>query len=147
MKVKEIILHCSATKEGKDFSLKDIERWHKERGFRKIGYHYVIDRDGTIEKGRKENEMGSHCFGHNNDSIGICYIGGLDTKGKPKDTRTTEQKKSLMELVVDIMSRYNLTIQDVHCHNEYANKECPCFTIDSFRQDFIKYTNEKWKKE
>lgn len=88
MKVQEIIIHCSATKEGVDFKAKDIERWHKQRGFKKIGYHYVIDLDGTIEQGRKETENGAHTVGHNSIALGICYIGGLDKNGKPKDTRT-----------------------------------------------------------
>ena len=89
--IKSIILHCSATPEGKDFTVADITRWHKERGFRTIGYHYVVYRDGTVHKGRPVEQIGAHCEGHNKDSIGVCYIGGLMTDGKtPKDTRTTE---------------------------------------------------------
>ena len=86
-KVMYLILHCAATPEGKSFTAKDIDKMHKQRGFKKIGYHYVIDLDGTIEKGRAENEIGAHCIGYNSKSIGICYIGGLAKDSKtPKYT-------------------------------------------------------------
>ena len=89
--IKSIILHCSATPEGKDFTVADITRWHKERGFRTIGYHYVVYRDGTVHKGRPVEQIGAHCEGHNKNSIGVCYIGGLMADEKtPKDTRTAE---------------------------------------------------------
>ena len=90
--VNEIIIHCSATPEGRNFKASDIDHWHRQRGFKKIGYHYVIDLDGTIEVGRDEDEIGAHCVGHNRESLGICYIGGLDCNLKPKDTRTEAQK-------------------------------------------------------
>lgn len=91
-KINQIIVHCSATPEGKNFNANDIDRWHKERGFDCIGYHYVIDLDGTIEKGRPIEKVGAHVKGHNSNSIGVCYIGGLASDGKtPKDTRTVEQ--------------------------------------------------------
>ena len=95
-KINLIIVHCSATPEGKDFTVDDITRWHKARGFKTIGYHYVIYRDGSIHKGRPVSEEGAHCVGHNKNSIGVCYIGGLAADGKtPKDTRTDSQKSSL----------------------------------------------------
>lgn len=126
-KVDEIILHCSATKEGQNFKAKDIDAWHKQRGFKGIGYHYVIDLDGTVETGRPEDEIGAHCLNHNARSIGICYIGGLGTTGKAKDTRTPQQKAALVKLVADLKLKYpNAT---VHGHNEFANKACPCFTV------------------
>lgn len=127
-KIDEIIIHCSATAEGKDFNAADIDRWHKQRGFKKIGYHYVIKLDGTIEKGRGVEEVGAHCLNHNKNSIGICYIGGLASDGKtPKDTRTTEQKKALWKLIVELLIKYpNATI---HGHREFANKACPCFDV------------------
>lgn len=85
----EIIVHCSATPEGKDFTVEQIRQWHLQRGFTDIGYHYVIYRDGSIHKGRDESIIGAHCTGHNTISIGICYIGGMDSANKnPKDTRT-----------------------------------------------------------
>lgn len=98
-KINKIIVHCSATKEGLNFTVTDIDRWHKARGFRKIGYHYVIYLDGSIHKGREISEIGAHVTGHNSDSIGICFIGGLDQNGNPKDTRTPEQKTALAALI------------------------------------------------
>lgn len=140
MKVKEIILHCAATPEGKVFTAKDIDKMHKQRGFRKIGYHYVIDLDGTIEKGRAENETGAHAIGHNTTSLGICYIGGVAKDGKtPKDTRTEEQKVALYELVDKLMEKYNLTLDDVHGHYEFANKACPSFKMETFKKEFNDY--------
>ena len=125
--ITQIILHCSATPEGKDFSSADIDRWHKARGFKMIGYHYVIYRDGSIHTGRPLEMVGAHCKGHNAHSIGICYIGGLDPKGRPKDTRTPAQKDSLWSLVQALLKQFpNAT---VHGHREFANKDCPCFDM------------------
>lgn len=130
MKVQEIIIHCSATKEGTDFKAKDIDRWHKQRGFKKIGYHYVIDLDGTIEQGRKETENGAHTVGHNSIALGICYIGGLDKNGKPKDTRTLPQKAAMKVLVDTLRAEYGNC--PVYGHNQFDNKACPCF--DAFNE-------------
>lgn len=143
MKVQELILHCAATPEGKNFTAKDIDRMHKQRGFKKIGYHYVIDLDGTIEKGREENEVGAHATGHNSKSLGICYIGGVTKDCKtPKDTRTKEQKQSMYELVDKLIKKYNLTLNQVHGHYEFANKACPSFKMEKFKQEF-----NEWKKQ
>ena len=125
--INEIIVHCSATREGKDITVHDIDSWHKQRGFRCIGYHYVIYLDGSVHIGRPENEEGAHCLGHNKTSIGICYIGGLDIYGKPKDTRTDEQKKSPTELIRTLKTRFPQA--SIHGHNEFANKACPCFDV------------------
>lgn len=134
--IKEIILHCSATPEGKDYDVNTIRKWHLQRGFTDIGYHYIIYRDGSIHDGRNVNISGAHCTNHNAKSIGICYIGGLDSTGKTaKDTRTKEQKKSLVSLVKQLMNIYKLSASDVHCHNEYANKACPSFKIADFRNE------------
>ena len=137
-----IILHCSATIENADFSSADIKRFHLQRGFKDIGYHYVIRLDGTIETGRNENEIGAHCLGHNKDSLGICYVGGLDLYGKPKDTRTFKQKQSLYKLVYKLMLKYNIPLIGIYCHNEFTNKSCPCFKILDFITEF-----EEWIKE
>ena len=90
--INEIIVHCTATPEGKDYTVEDITRWHKERGFKTIGYHYVVYRDGSVHEGRTLADVGAHCKGHNAHSIGVCYVGGLTPDGrKAKDTRTLEQ--------------------------------------------------------
>lgn len=125
-KIKEIIVHCSATAEGKDFCAKDIDLWHKAQGWDCIGYHYVVKLDGTVESGRPIEKVGAHCKGHNAYSIGVCYIGGLAADGKtPKDTRTPQQKAAL-QLLVDNLKRV-YPGSKVYGHCDFASKACPCF--------------------
>lgn len=130
-KINEIIVHCAATREGRDFTVEDITRWHKARGFATIGYHYVIYRDGSIHEGRPLEQIGAHCVGHNKHSIGVCYIGGCASDGKtPKDTRTPEQKEALLALLRRLKARFpNATI---HGHRDFAAKACPSY--DAFRE-------------
>ena len=125
-KINEIIVHCTATVEGKDFKAADIDRWHKQRGWDGIGYHHVVDLDGTVEHGRPESKQGAHCLGHNANSIGVVYVGGLASDGKtPKDTRTPQQKAALVKLLTELKHRYpNATI---HGHRDFAAKACPSF--------------------
>lgn len=105
--ITEIIVHCSATPEGKDFTVDDIRKWHKHRGFTDVGYHYIIYRNGHIVNGRDVDLVGAHCTNHNSHSIGICYIGGMDAQNKkPKDTRTLAQKAALLSLLVDLRKLY-----------------------------------------
>ena len=125
-KIKEIIVHCSATPEGKDYSVDTIRKWHLQRGFADIGYHYIIYRDGSIHIGRDEYVIGAHCKGHNSNSIGVCYIGGCASDGKtPKDTRTAEQKQSLVKLLKELKAKYPQA--SIHGHRDFANKACPSF--------------------
>ena len=125
-KINEIILHCSATPEGKDFTTSQIKSWHLQRGFSDIGYHYVIYRDGSIHIGRDESVIGAHCTGHNTNSIGVCYIGGCASDGKtPKDTRTTEQKQSLVKLLKELKTKYPQA--SIHGHRDFSSKACPSF--------------------
>lgn len=125
-KITEIIVHCSATPEGKDFTAADITRWHKQRGFRTIGYHYVVYRDGSVHTGRPEGEIGAHCTGHNAVSIGICYIGGLAADGKTaKDTRTPEQREALIMLLRRLRAKYPNA--KIYGHRDFAAKACPSF--------------------
>ena len=133
-RITQIIIHCSATPEGRHYTVADIDRWHRARGFRQIGYHYVIYRDGTIHIGRPLNEAGAHCQGHNAHSISICYIGGLAKDGRtPKDTRTPEQRNSLRTLLHQLREDYPLAT--IHGHYEFAPKACPCFDAASEYQD------------
>lgn len=126
--INEIIVHCSATPEGRNVTVKDIDAWHRQRGFRCIGYHYVIYLDGSVHAGRPESQVGAHCLGHNSHSIGVCYIGGVAKDGKtPKDTRTDTQKESLIKLIKELRAKYPKAT--VHGHREYANKACPSFDV------------------
>lgn len=128
-KIDKIILHCTATPEGKDFTVEEIRKWHLARGFSDIGYHYVVYRDGSVRAGRPEQKVGAHTLGQNSHSIGIAYVGGCASDGKtPKDTRTEAQKSSLVALVRLLRKRYPGAT--VHGHNEFAAKACPSFKID-----------------
>ena len=135
-KIDKIIIHCSATPEGKDFTIKDIRNWHLARGFSDIGYHFVIYRDGSVHKGRAIDFAGAHTTGQNKHSIGICYIGGCAADGKtPKDSRTPEQRFALFKLVYELMQQYNIPISKVFGHREFANKACPSFDMSVFRKE------------
>lgn len=125
-KIKKIIVHCTATPAGREVSVADIDRWHRMRGFARIGYHYVVGIDGTVMTGREENAIGAHCRGHNSDSIGVAYVGGLDgDSGKPSDTRTPAQRKALAGLIAALRRRYPEA--EVRSHYEFTPKACPCF--------------------
>ena len=131
--INKIILHCSATQEGKDFDVEDIREWHKQRNFIDVGYHYVIKLDGTIQDGRDIRSIGAHCKGYNANSIGIVYVGGVDDNNKPKDTRTNEQKESLYQLIDELLIAYDLDIDDVYCHYQLGKTLCPSFKIETFK--------------
>lgn len=146
--IDSIVIHCSATRAGWDVHAADIDKWHKERGFKMIGYHFVVCLDGTVEAGRPLTMDGAHCntaglygLAYNKHSIGICYVGGLDANGKPADTRTPAQKVALQKLVNRLCMEYPIT--DVLGHrdaspdkngdgkitaNEWI-KACPCFEV------------------
>ena len=101
------IIHCSATRCGQPYSFEDCRRDHIGfRHFRDIGYHYYITRDGRVHPGRPLSAEGAHCFGHNRHSIGVCYEGGLDARGNPKDTRTPEQRSALHLLVYQLLQQF-----------------------------------------
>lgn len=134
-KINYIVVHCSATPEGRDYDAKDIDIWHKKRGWSGIGYHYVVKIDGTIEPGRAEHVPGAHVYGYNRNSIGICYIGGCDKNMKPKDTRTQEQKKSLLKTLKNLKKRYpNAKIRG---HRDFfgVRKACPSFDAKNEYKD------------
>ena len=128
-KINEIIIHCAATPEGKNFTVAQIRDWHVNgNGWKDIGYHYVIYLDGSVHKGRPIEQVGAHCLEHNANSIGICYIGGCTADGKhPKDTRTPAQKQSLVRLITELRRRFPGA--SVHGHDEFANKACPAFNV------------------
>lgn len=126
--IDKIIVHCSATPEGRHTTVEEIKQWHLQRGWKDIGYHYIIYLDGTIHRGRPESVVGAHCSGYNKNSIGVCYIGGLDKDGKtPKDTRTEGQKRALREILNRLKRDYPKAT--LHGHNEFANKACPSFNV------------------
>lgn len=112
-KINKIIVHCSATPEGRDVKTETIRDWHVNGNhWKDIGYHYIVELDGSVHKGRDESVVGAHCSGQNANSIGVCYVGGVAKDGKtPKDTRTEAQKQSLLGLLKSLKAKYqNATI-------------------------------------
>lgn len=101
-----LVVHCSATRAASDIGAAEIDKWHRSRGWRKIGYHYVIRRDGTCERGRAEAEIGAHTQGHNSTSIGICMVGGLGVDGGAEANFTAPQYQALEGLLGDLLQRY-----------------------------------------
>ena len=130
--IEKIIVHCSATREGDEsINAEVIDRWHKKRGWKGIGYHFVILINGLIETGRMIDKCGAHTKGMNCKSIGVCYIGGVESerndKGKysAKDTRTPEQIATMLELLRLLKKIY--PDAKIHSHRDFAAKACPSF--------------------
>ncbi|MEH3098884.1 DUF7940 domain-containing protein [Sphingomonas adhaesiva] len=117
--ITSIAIHCSATPAGRDIRAATIRAWHLAKGWSDIGYHFVIDLDGTIELGRPLMQAGAHVAGHNARSIGICYVGGLAADGKtPADTRTPAQKAALVQLLLVLRRRWR--IAEIKGHRDYS---------------------------
>lgn len=139
--VRKLVVHCSATRATADIGVSDIRLWHRRQGWRDVGYHYVIRRDGTVEKGRPDNEPGAHVKGHNHDSLGICLAGGIAANGKAENNFTPAQFDALEKLLdrlsaehpgADIMGHRDLSPDKNRdgkiTPNEWL-KECPCFDV------------------
>jgi N-acetylmuramoyl-L-alanine amidase len=135
-KISELIWHCTATPEGREVLVGEVDRWHRDRGFHRskpvgnlnltsIGYHKLVHLDGSVSIGRDASEVGAHVSGHNTGTIGYCYVGGITKTGKSKDTRTAAQKKTMLALTRDAIANFGLT--KVSGHHDYAAKDCPCF--------------------
>jgi len=126
-KITLIIIHCSATPEGRnlDFEACHYEHVHHRR-FKDIGYHFYITRDGDIHRGRPIEQIGAHCKDHNAHSIGVCYEGGLSADGVPKDTRTMKQKGAMLALLRELRAIVPKALIVGH-HDLNPLKACPCF--------------------
>jgi N-acetylmuramoyl-L-alanine amidase len=129
-RVDFIAIHCTATREGQNFKAADIDRWHRAKGWLKIGYHYVIDLDGNVEKGRPDDMPGAHVEGYNSRSLGIVYVGGLADDGKtPKDTRTPAQIAALTKLVRELHAKHPNAVIQGHRDFPKVAKACPSFDV------------------
>ena len=134
--IDDIIIHCTATRKHRHHTVEEIRKWHLQRGFDDIGYHYVIYLDGTVHIGRPVEIVGAHAYGHNQHSIGICYVGGLDRRGRPTNTLNRAQEQSLVTLIRVLQSLFPHA--GLHGHNDYSDKECPCFNVGEW---WNKYNN------
>jgi N-acetylmuramoyl-L-alanine amidase len=128
-KINLIVLHCSATKDTQTYTPEQLERDHKARGFIQAGYHFYIRRNGEIVSMRPVEQIPAHAKGFNRNSIAICYEGGLDITGKPKDTRTIKQKESIRILLLLLLTHYPGA--RICGHRDLgAHKACPCFNAE-----------------
>ncbi len=127
--IKHIVVHCSATRRSMDIGAKEIRKWHKDKGWNDIGYHYVIRRDGSVEKGRKENVIGAHVKGYNKHSIGICMVGGVDGYNDPQDNFTSDQYETLRLLIDGQKEKHPKAKVLGHRDFPNVNKACPCFDV------------------
>lgn len=124
--VNKIIVHCTATPEGRDVTVDEIRRWHvEEKNWSDIGYHWIVTLNGTLERGRPEHIQGAHAKGFNKNSIGLCYVGGVDKDMNPKDTRTEGQKETLKCILEDLKDRHPNA--EIIGHRDVSSKACPSF--------------------
>jgi len=134
--IKYIVVHCSATPPSLDIGADEIRKWHtEERGWKDIGYHFVIRRDGSVEKGREIGRSGAHVRGYNANSIGVCYVGGVSESGKAEDNRTADQSRVLFATVSSLKKRWPKA--EVLGHRDFPDvrKACPCFDVKQWYKD------------
>lgn len=125
-----IVIHCSASRCNCPTPLDVIDAWHRARGFARIGYHFYITRDGVVHQGRPLYQVGAHAVGFNENSIGVCYEGGLDEEGTPADTRTSEQRETMLRLLQRLKEDYPHVSIVGHRDLPGVNKACPCFDAE-----------------
>lgn len=138
---KRIMLHCTATPEGREVTYDDLWNWHvKGNGWSHIGYHWLIQLDGTVVACRPEPLQGAGCSGQNHDTVHITYAGGLEAgTNRSKDTRTPAQTAAMIDLIRDVSSRYKDIddARDIVGHNQFAAKDCPCFSVPDWVDSVI----------
>ncbi|WP_394242603.1 N-acetylmuramoyl-L-alanine amidase [Vibrio astriarenae] len=128
--MNKITIHSSATPASMDIGAKHIRQWHMAKGWHDIGYHWVIQRDGTLEKGRSTTLPGAHVKGHNRDNIGICLIGGMNAQHQPENNFTPAQMHTLQTALLLLTEHHSLGQQDIYAHNELnPNTSCPSFNL------------------
>jgi N-acetyl-anhydromuramyl-L-alanine amidase AmpD len=135
--VQHLVVHCSATSPKQDIGAKEIDRMHRQKGWRRIGYHYVIRRDGKIEPGRPQAEIGAHVEGHNENSLGICLVGGVTRLGKSEDNFTEDQLHSLAVLLQGL--KHTFPQAEILGHRDFPKvaKDCPCFDVRDWWKETV----------
>ncbi len=135
-KISLVVIHCTGSRPDQHITVEMLDQMHKARGWKGIGYHFYITRDGHLYRGRLEDEIGAHARHYNAHSIGICYEGGLDEKGRPADTRTPAQRQALIALLRSLKIDYPDAEIVGHCELEGVHKACPCFSCQEYRDYF-----------
>lgn len=139
-----ITVHCSATRAEQDIGVSTIRAWHRAKGWRDIGYHFVITRTGNIETGRPLSHIGAHVRGHNRGNIGICVVGGCDEQGGAQDNFTLAQRKALFALIERLQQEHSITDEQVKPHHAFANKACPVMVLHPVQSvSVVKQTNKE----
>lgn len=133
--VDYIVIHCAATPATMDIGAEEINRWHRQRGFWKIGYHYVIRRDGSLEAGRDLTEIGAHVKGFNSRSIGVCLVGGIDEDGMPENNFTGDQFGALKCLLLYLRGHFPDAEIVGHRDLPDVNKDCPSFEVKQWLEE------------
>ena len=129
-----IVIHCAATKASMDIGLTEIRKWHvQDNGWRDVGYHYIIRRNGEVELGRSNRDTGAHAAGYNHKSISLCMVGGMAEDNSAENNFTAQQWTALLDLVKQLKSNY--PDADVIRHNEISEKECPSFDVQKWKED------------
>lgn len=149
-KINWLVIHTAATRPSMDIGAKEIRSWHKAKGWSDIGYHYVIRRDGKVEKGRPDARVGAHVAGHNRDSIGICLVGGVNENLVPENNYTEAQWKALEELLHKLVQKYPEACVRGHRDFPGVSKACPCFDAEpwAYKHNFkVKKVQRHWVKE
>ncbi|NVD05374.1 lysozyme [Vibrio sp. JPW-9-11-11] len=127
--LRAITVHCSVRPPSQAIGVEAIRKWHLAKGWRDVGYHYVITRQGDIEQGRSLHQIGAHVSGHNRGNIGICLVGGCDEHNQPQDNFTLAQRKALFELIARLQALFSIADEQVQPHHYWANKACPVMVI------------------
>ena len=129
-----IVIHCAATKASMDIGLTEIRKWHvQDNGWRDVGYHYIIRRNGEVELGRSIRDTGAHAAGYNHKSVSVCMVGGMAEDSSAENNFTAQQWTALLDLVKQLKSNY--PDADVIGHNEISEKECPSFDVQKWKED------------
>lgn len=126
--IKHLTVHCAATPEGRDVTAEQITKWDQDK-FGQTSYHWVIELDGSTHRTLQDDQRGAHVAKANTGNIGICYVGGVDAKMQPKDTRTDAQKKALLTLIRTYKERYPGIIIRGHRDWPGVKKACPSFDV------------------
>lgn len=132
--INHLVVHCSATPQSMNIGAKEIRRWHKDKGWSDIGYHYVIRRSGKREKGRPDSKVGAHVKGHNAGSLGICLVGGVDADNRERaEFNFTKKQIIALDILLRLLTRkHKDAIVLGHRDFPEVKKACPCFDVGAW---------------
>ena len=135
--INSIVIHCTKTPPAQNIGLEELYRLHRKQGMLDVSYHYIIKIDGSLQKGRQDNTQGAHTQGHNKDSLAICLVGGVNSRGKPEDTYTLAQYVTLASVVQVLTCQHPAA--EVLGHQDYpnCNTACPSFDVRTWYAETI----------